>query len=48
MEFYEAVEKRRTIRDFENEEIPQAVVERIIAAALKLQQTTICEIGIIL
>lgn len=35
MEFYEAVEKRRTIRDFENEEIPQAVVERIIAAALK-------------
>ena len=35
MDFYEAVEKRRTIRDFENEEIPQAVVERIIAAALK-------------
>lgn len=35
MEFYEAVEKRRTIRDFVSEEIPQAVVERIIAAALK-------------
>ncbi len=35
MEFYEVVEKRRTIRDFENEEIPQAVVERIISAALK-------------
>lgn len=35
MDFYKAVEKRRTIRDFENEEIPQAVVERIIAAALK-------------
>ena len=35
MEFYEVVEKRRTIRDFENKEIPQAVVERIISAALK-------------
>lgn len=35
MEFYEAVEKRRTIRDFVSEEIPQEVVERIISAALK-------------
>ncbi len=35
MDFYEAVEKRRTIRDFENEDIPQAVVERIISAAMK-------------
>ena len=35
MEFYEAVEKRRTIRDFVSEEISQAVVERIISAALK-------------
>lgn len=35
MEFYEVVEKRRTIRDFENKEIPQAVVERIISAAMK-------------
>lgn len=35
MEFYEVVEKRRTIRDFENEEIPQAVVQRIISAAMK-------------
>lgn len=35
MDFYEVVEKRRTIRDFENEEITQAVVERIIAAAMK-------------
>ncbi|MGN0670371.1 MAG: nitroreductase family protein [Oscillospiraceae bacterium] len=35
MEFYEAVEKRRTIRDFENEEISQAVIERIISAAMK-------------
>lgn len=35
MEFYEAVEKRRTIRDFLSEEIPQEVVERIISAAMK-------------
>ena len=35
MEFYEAVEKRRTIRDFLSEEIPQTVVERIISAAMK-------------
>lgn len=35
MDFYEVVEKRRTIRDFENKEIPQTAVERIIAAALK-------------
>ncbi len=35
MEFYEAIEKRRTIRDFENTVIPQDVLERIIGAALK-------------
>ena len=35
MELYEAIEKRRTVRDFENEEIPQAVIERIVGAALK-------------
>ncbi|MBQ7980723.1 MAG: nitroreductase family protein [Oscillospiraceae bacterium] len=35
MELYEAIEKRRTIRDFENEDIPQAVIERIIGAAFK-------------
>lgn len=35
MEFYDAIEKRRTIRDFENEEMPQEVIERIIGAALK-------------
>ena len=35
MEFYEAVDKRRTIRDFVSEEIPQEVVERIISAAMK-------------
>lgn len=35
MEFYEVIEKRRTIRDFENTVIPQDVIERIIGAALK-------------
>ncbi len=41
MVFYEVIEKRRTIRDFENETIPEEVVERIISAGLKHQQTTI-------
>lgn len=35
MEFYEAVEKRRTIRDFEKETIPRNVIERVIEAGLK-------------
>lgn len=35
MEFYETIEKRRTIRDFENETISSDVIERIIAAGLK-------------
>ena len=35
MELYEAIEKRRTIRDFESEEISKDVIERIISAALK-------------
>lgn len=35
MEFYTVVEKRRTIRDFENETIPQEALERIISAGLK-------------
>ena len=35
MEFYEVVEKRRTIRDFESEDIPKEVVERVISAAMK-------------
>lgn len=36
MELYDVIEKRRTIRDFENEEMPQDVIERIIGAALKV------------
>lgn len=35
MEFFEVVEKRRTIRDFENEEMPVEIIEKIIDAGLK-------------
>ena len=35
MEFYKAIEKRRTIRDFENEAISSDVIERIINAGLQ-------------
>lgn len=35
MELYEAIEKRRTIRDFEDRPIPPEVLERIIAAGMK-------------
>ncbi len=35
MEFYDVIEKRRTIRDFETEDIPKEVFERIISAAMK-------------
>ncbi len=35
MEFYKALEKRRTIRDFENEAISSEVIERIINAGLQ-------------
>lgn len=35
MEFFEVVEKRRTVRDFENEEISMDIIEKIIGAGLK-------------
>ncbi|MGN0690389.1 MAG: nitroreductase family protein, partial [Oscillospiraceae bacterium] len=35
MELYEAIEKRRTIRDFENEDIPPEILEKIIKAGLQ-------------
>lgn len=35
MEFYEVVNKRRTIRDFEGKEVPLDALERIIEAGLK-------------
>ena len=35
MEFYKVIEKRRTVRDFENTDIPDEIIEKIIVAALK-------------
>ena len=35
MEFYEAVNSRKTIRDFEAETIPEDILEKIISAAFK-------------
>ena len=35
MEFFEAIEKRRTIRDFENVRIPDGVIQKIIGAGFK-------------
>lgn len=35
MDFYEVLEKRRTVRDFESGTIPTEVLERIVTAALK-------------
>ena len=35
MDFYEVIEKRRTIRDFESEIIPKEVIERVISAGMK-------------
>ena len=35
MSFYEVIDKRRTIRQFDQEEIPKEVLERILNAGLK-------------
>ena len=35
MEFYEVVNKRRSIRQFEDKEIPREILERILGAGLK-------------
>ena len=35
MELYEAIEKRRTIRDFEDKPVDMAIIKKIIAAGLK-------------
>ena len=40
MEFYEVVNKRRTIRNFENKTIPQEVLERILNAGLMAPSST--------
>ena len=35
MEFYDVINKRRSIRQFEDREIPRDVLERILDAGLK-------------
>lgn len=35
MELYDAINNRRTVREFKNEVIPEDIIERIIGAALK-------------
>lgn len=35
MEFYTAVDKRRTVRDFQHESIPTEIIERMLCAAFK-------------
>ncbi|MCR4647120.1 MAG: nitroreductase family protein [Oscillospiraceae bacterium] len=35
MEFYEVINKRRTVREFENETIPSEVIQRILHAAFQ-------------
>ena len=35
MDFYDVINKRRTIREFECDDIPMEVIERIVDAAMK-------------
>ena len=35
MEFYEAVNRRRTVREFEDQEIPPEIIKKILSAGLK-------------
>lgn len=41
MEFYEVIDKRRSIRQFEDREIPREVLERILNAGLKAPSSII-------
>ena len=45
MSFYEVIDKRRTIRQFDQEEIPKEVLERIINAGLKAPSGGCCGSG---
>lgn len=45
MDFYEAIEKRRTVRDFEDKPIPMDIIKRILSAGLKAQPIIIFENG---
>ena len=40
MDFYEVIDKRRTIRDFESADISEDVIERVISAAMKAPTKT--------
>lgn len=35
MDFYQVLEKRRTIRDFSNKEVTDEVLEKVLSAAFK-------------
>lgn len=35
MEFYEAINRRRTVREWKNKDVPQEVLERILAAGIQ-------------
>ena len=35
MDFYDVINKRRTVREFENDDIPMETIERIVDAAMK-------------
>ena len=41
MDFYQVLEKRRTIRDFSNKKVTDEVLEKVLSAA-KLRLMTIC------
>ncbi len=42
MDFYQVLEKRRTIRDFSNKEVTDEVLVKVLLLHLKLRPTTIC------
>lgn len=43
MDFYQVLEKRRTIRDFSDKEVTDKVLEKYYRQPLKLRPTTICD-----
>ena len=44
MDFYDVINKRRTIRQFEQGDIPKETLERILNAGLKAQQVVVKKI----
>ena len=41
MDFYEVLEKRRTIRDFSNRKVSDEVLDKILSAAFKAPLTPV-------